>query len=86
MARFRYHRGSLEDSLATEMQVNNLQDIENDCNSNYECIFRVSNLQCEFYSTDYRPAGYPLTYIVTGEYAHNGKRYPIGFSDELLTY
>lgn len=86
MARFRYHRGSLADSLATEIQVNSLQDVEDDCNSTYECIFQVSKLECEFYCNDYRAAGYPVTYIVTVEYAHNGKRYPIGFSDELLTY
>ena len=27
MARFRFHRGSLADSLATEIQVNSLKDI-----------------------------------------------------------
>lgn len=86
MARFRYHRGSLADSLATEIQVNSLQDIEDDCNKECECIFSVSNLECEFYSNDYRAAGYPLTYIVTGESAHDGKRYTIGFSDEILSY
>lgn len=86
MARFRYHRGSLADSLATEINVSSLQDVEDDCNAECEHCFQVKNLKCEFYSNDYRAAGYPVTYIITGEYAHNGKRYPIGFSDELLSY
>lgn len=86
MARFRYHRGSLADSLATEIQVNSLQDIEDDFNSTCERIFQVSKLECEFYGNDYRAAGYPVTYIITIEYAHNGERYPLGFSDEFLSY
>ena len=61
-------------------------DIEDDNNSTRDSIFHVSNLQCEFYAADVRPSGYPLTFIVNAEYAHDGKRYPLGFSDELLSY
>lgn len=49
MARFRYHRGSLAESLSTEIQANNLQDIATDMG------FPDAILRCEFYSEDLRP-------------------------------
>ena len=86
MARFRFHRGSLADSKATEIEVNSLQELMDYYNSHADEIFRITKLSCEYYSRDDRPGGYPMTYIVMVEYAHESGEYPLGFSDELLTY
>ena len=85
MARFRFHRGSLADSKATEIQVNSLKELEKFVNLHSDSVFKISNLKCEYYGYDNRPGGYPMTHIVTCEYAHMTGRYPLGFSDELLS-
>lgn len=79
MARFRFHRGTLKESLKTEMQVDSLTDIARGLDSD---IWDTNNLTCEYYGKDNRTDGYPDTYIVTGIYL--GRRVPIGFSDEML--
>lgn len=85
MARFRFHRGSLADSKATEIEVNSLQELMDYYNSHADEIFRIKKLSCEYYSRDDRPDGYPLTYMVMCEYAHGSDEYLLGFSDELLS-
>lgn len=85
MARFRFHRGSLADSKATEIVINSLAELEGFVNIHSDSDFEISNLQCEYYGYDYRPGGYPMTHIVTCEYAHLTGRYPLGFSDSLLS-
>lgn len=84
MARFRFHRGSLADSKATEIEVNSLQELMDYYNSHADEIFRITRLSCEYYGRDDRPNGYPLTYMVKCVYAHDSGEYPLGFSDELL--
>lgn len=84
MARFRFHRGSLADSKATEIEVNSLQELMDYYNSHADEIFRITKLSCEYYSQDDRPGGYLLTYMVKCEFAHESGEYPLGFSDELL--
>lgn len=86
MARFRFHRQLLADSKETEIEVNSLQELQDYYNSHQDWLLRVTKLSCEFYGTDDRPSGYPMTYIVMAEYAHENGEYPLGFSDELLTY
>lgn len=76
MARFRYHRQLLIDSLSTEIKVNSLEDIAKDMG------FPDAKLHCEFYSNDVRPLGYKETYIVTGK--RWGETIVIGFSDSML--
>lgn len=85
MARFRFHRGSLADSKATEIEVNSLKELMDYYNSHADEIFRITKLSCEYYGRDDRPNGYPLTYIVKCVYAHESGEYPLGFSDELLS-
>lgn len=84
MARFRFHRGSLADSKATEIEVNSLQELMDYYNIHADKIFRITRLSCEYYGRDDRPNGYPLTYMVKCVYAHDSGEYPLGFSDELL--
>ena len=84
MARFRFHRGSLADSKATEIEVNSLQELMDYYNSHADEIFRITKLSCEYYGRDDRPNGYPLTYMVKCVYAHESGEYPLGFSDKLL--
>lgn len=84
MSRFRFHRGSLADSKATEIEVNSLQELMDYYNSHADEIFRITKLSCEYYGRDDRPNGYPLTYMVKCVYAHDSGEYPLGFSDELL--
>ena len=76
MARFRYHRGNIYDSLATEIKVNCLKDIAKDM------VFPDAKLHCEFYCNDSREIGYKETYIVTGKRC--GQTIVIGFSDSML--
>ena len=85
MSRFRFHRGSLADSKATEIEVNSLQELMDYYNSHADEIFRITRLSCEYYGKDDRPNGYPLTYMVKCVYAHDSGEYPLGFSDELLS-
>ena len=85
MARFRFHRGSLADSKATEIEVNSLKELMDYYNSHADEIFRITKLSCEYYGRDDRPNGYPLTYMVKCVYAHDSVEYPLGFSDELLS-
>lgn len=84
MARFRFHRYTLAESLETEINVGSLQELMDYYNSHADEIFRITKLSCEYYSRDDRPNGYPLTYMVKCEYAHESGEYPLGFSDELL--
>lgn len=84
MARFRFQMGSLADSKATEIEVGSLQELMDYYNSEVHRFFRATKLKCEYYGTDDRPGGYPLTYMVKCEYAHESGEYPLGFSDELL--
>lgn len=84
MARFRFHRGSLAEGKETEIEVNSLQELMDYYNSRTHQIFRITNIKCEYYGRDNRPGGYPLTYMVKCEYAHESGEYPLGFSDELL--
>lgn len=85
MARFRFHRGSLADSKATEIVINSLAELEEFVNMHADSVFKISNLKCEYYCYDNRPGCYPMTHIVTCEYAHETGLYPLGFSDELLS-
>lgn len=85
MARFRFHRQLLADSKDTEIKVNSLAELEEFVNLHADSVFKISNLQCEYYGTDDRPGGYPMTHIVTCEYAHITGRCPLGFSDSLLS-
>lgn len=84
MARFRFHRYTLAKSLETEIEVSSLQELMDYYNNEVHRFFRATKLKCNYYGTDYRPGGYPLTYIVTAEYIHKDGEYPLGFSDELL--
>lgn len=86
MARFRFHRQLLADSKETEIEVNSLQELQDYYNYHSDWIFRVTKLSCKFYGKDDRPGGYPMTYIVMAMYAHESGEYPLGFSDQLLTY
>ena len=85
MARLRFHRGSLAESKATEIEVNSLKELMDYYNSHADEIFRITRLSCEYYGRDDRPNGYPLTYMVKCVYAHESEEYPLGFSDELLS-
>lgn len=76
-ARFRFHRGSLEDSLKTEVRVANFKELK-------ELVFaahprsELSEVEVKFYSKDERPCAFPETYIVTlGGHA-------VGFTDRML--
>lgn len=84
MARFRFHRQLLADSKATEIEVGSLQELMDYYNSHEDWLLRVTKLSCEFYCTDDRPGGYPMTYIIMAEFAHESGEYPLGFSDKLL--
>ena len=86
MARFRFHRGSLADSLTTEIKVDGLKELEVVANETYRGLFQVKDLECRYYGIDSRPQGYPMTHIVTATHLPDGIRYPLGFSDSLLTY
>lgn len=84
MARFRFHRYTLAESLETEIEVDSLKELMDYYNSRTHQIFRITKLKCEYYGRDNRPGGYSLTYMVKCEYAHESGEYPLGFSDELL--
>lgn len=84
MARFRFHRYTLAESLETEIQVNSLKELMDYYNSREHLFLRITKLKCKYYGRDDRPGGYPLTYIVMVEYAHEEGEYPLGFSDEPL--
>lgn len=79
---FRFHRGGLAKSLATEINGTK-EEIIAHIKENFAEMGGISNLQCEFYGHDDRLARYHNTYIVTGVYA-DGKRAPIGFSNGCL--
>lgn len=85
MARFRFHKGSLADSLMTETEVNSLSDITGE---RIRKVFGFDDdfidFKCEYYGADSRPEGYPVTYIVTALYMGTGQRLPLGFSDTML--
>lgn len=84
MARFRFHRQLLADSKDTEIEVSSLQELMDYYNSHEDWLLRVTNLSCKFYCTDDRLGGYPITYIIMAEFAHESGEYPLGFSDKLL--
>ena len=81
MARFRFHRGTLKESLKTEIHVDCMMDIALELDPN---IWDIHSLTCEYYGRDNRRDGYPQTYIICGECI--GQIVPIGFSDEMLRY
>ena len=85
MARFRFHRGSLAESLATEIEVNSLSDITGEgIKGVYGLNNKFIDFKCEYYGADSRSEGYPSTYIVTALYMGTGQRVPLGFSDSML--
>lgn len=86
MARFRFHRGNLKESKATEIKIDSLKELEEVANAAYKGVFQVKDLACHYYGMDSRPQGYPMTHIVTAIHLPDGIRYPLGFSDEFLTY
>lgn len=79
---FRFHRGGLAKSLATEIHGTK-EEIIAHIKKDFARMGGVSDLQCEFYGLDDRLARYHDTYIVTGVYA-DGKRYPIGFASGYI--
>ena len=79
-ARFRFHRGTLEESLSTEVTVESLSDIEALLGPEWE----KDGLMCRMYCRDDRDGGYPYTYVVTGSVG--GHRLPVGFCDAQLLY
>lgn len=81
MARFRFHRGTLKESLKTEIEVSSLKDVAHELDLD---IWDASSLTCSFYGLDKRRDGYPQTYVVCGECV--GQIVPIGFCDEMIGY
>lgn len=84
MARFRFHRYTLAESLETGIKVDSLKELMDYYNSEVHRFFRATKLICKYYGIDDRPGGYPQTYIVIAEYVHKDGEYPLGFSDELI--
>lgn len=89
MARFRFHRGGLAESLATQIKVRNLKDVEKASNGQYpkESPFIVKDLKCEYYGKDDRQGAYPQTYLITARNEYEPReRFVLGMSDAMLEY
>lgn len=89
MARFRFHRGRLAESLATQISVKNLKDVEKAYNDGLpeNSPFRIKNLICSYYGKDDRQGAYPETYLITAEDYYGGiERCVLGMSDAMLEY
>lgn len=89
MARFRYNRGGLEESLATQIKVNSLKDIEKGYNGSLpkNSPFRIKALECKYYCRDDRQGAYPQTYLITAKNERNpNERFVLGMSDAMLEY
>lgn len=89
MARFRFDREMLAESLATQIRVKNLEDVEKAYNHALpeNSPFRIRGLECKYYCKDDRQGAYPQTYLITAE---NGfkpqERFVLGMSDAMLEY
>lgn len=93
-ALFRFHRGSLADSMSTLIQVDYLDDVENAEENDF---IKTKNLECMLYynKLDDR-IGWDKTYIITGDHyfddaLNQGERgvvgfSVVGFSNEMLNY
>lgn len=84
MARFRYHRYTLEESLKTEIQVNSLKELKERFNNSHDVFPKIKTLRCFFYCKDDRIHGYENTFMVMVRYENDKEEYPLGFSDEQL--
>ena len=89
MARFRFDREMLAESLATQIRVKNLKDVEKAYNHALpeNSPFRIKNLECRYYCKDDRQGAYPETYLITAVNGHDpAERFVIGMSDSQLEY
>lgn len=89
MARFRFDREMLAESLATQIRVKNLKDVEKAYNHTLpeNSPFRIRGLECGYYCKDDRQGAYPETYLITAVNGHNrAERFVIGMSDSQLEY
>ena len=89
MARFRRYSGGFKESVASSINVNDLQELQDILNiPSYLPKVEIKNLKCEYYCKDARPDGYPDTYLVTGDIVCNGEKVNgvFGFADAPLAY
>ena len=89
MARFRFDREMLAESLATQIRVKNLKDVEKAYNHALpeNSPFRIRGLECKYYCKDDRQGAYPETYLITAENDYDrAERFVIGMSDSQLEY
>lgn len=54
MPKFRFHRGSLKESLAIEIEVKSVEELCNLINQNLECEFSQNSIIIEYYCFDNR--------------------------------
>ena len=83
MIKFRQHRGSLAESLKTEINIYTLGEIEYTLKGSFLGI-SPKELTCEFYSQDNRGIDYDDTYVITGMLGD--VRAVLGFSNGMLCY
>ena len=89
MARFRFDREMMAESLATQIRVKNLKDVEKAYNHALpvNSPFRIRDLECKYYCKDDRQGAYPETYLITAVNGYNlAERFVIGMSDSQLEY
>lgn len=79
MALFREHIGGLRESLETIIEVNSLADIQN----HFSKKEIITDLKCQYHGMDERLQGWNDTYMITAIWS-DGKRYPIGFTNQKL--
>ncbi len=84
-SKFRKHRGGLAESLATEVEVESLDEVLKLCNETSLIRGLFSKPRCEYYARDDRGIDYDDTYIVTAQLGVvTEDRIVLGFSNQML--
>lgn len=85
MAKFRFHRGGLDESLKTEIEVKSLSDVEIASDKTLMGEY-LQDFKCRYYGEDKRNIGYDNTYIITAycTYVNVNADVVIGFSNQML--
>ena len=88
MIYFRFHRGTLDESLKTIIEAPTSQSLIDAIKQSDEAKFLdIDTLQCRYYGIDQRDQRFSRTYIVTASLVNNQTEQPIviGFSSEDIT-
>ena len=75
----RFHRGGLEESMATMFEPKDWQDFCDHCKSNDEGIITQTIKTRLYYDVLDTRIGWDKTWIITAEF--NGESWPIGFAN-----